>query len=64
MIRIRMKLALALVFGSIFLQHAWALQDNQEEAARYAEAGQKAMASGQYAEARQNFSNWQNSSPT
>jgi tetratricopeptide (TPR) repeat protein len=50
-----MKLALALVFGSIFLQHAWALQDNQEEAARYAEAGQKAMASGQYAEARQNF---------
>lgn len=50
-----MKLALALVFGWIFLQHAWALQDNQEEAARYAEAGQKAMASGQYTEARQNF---------
>ena len=50
-----MKLAFALVFGSIFFQHAWALQDHQDEVARYAEAGQKAMASGQYAEARENF---------
>jgi Flp pilus assembly protein TadD len=55
MMRIRMKLAFALVFGSIFFQHAWALQDHQDEVARYAEAGQKAMASGQYAEARENF---------
>jgi len=50
-----MKVALALVFGSIFPPHAWSLQDNQEEPAKYAEAGRKAMASGHYAEARQNF---------
>jgi len=50
-----MKLALALVLGSISFPPAGALQDNQEEVARYAEAGQKALRSGQYAEARQNF---------
>src|SRR5215472_4831472 len=55
MMRIRMKSALALAFCWILLQPAWAVPDSQEEEARYAEAGQKAMASGHYAEARQNF---------
>jgi tetratricopeptide (TPR) repeat protein len=55
MMRIRMKLALALVVCWSSLQPAWALPDSQEEEAQYAEAGQKAMASGHYAEARQNF---------
>ena len=56
MMRIRMKLALALVVCCEFSAACLgAPADNQEEAAKYAEAGQKAMASGHYAEARQNF---------
>jgi len=52
---IRLSLAVALVFCWIFWQSAWALPASQEEAERYAEAGQKAMATGQFAEARRNF---------
>jgi tetratricopeptide (TPR) repeat protein len=55
MMRIQMKLFLVLGVCSIFLQPTRALPDRQEEEARYAEAGQKAMASGHYEEARQNF---------
>jgi tetratricopeptide (TPR) repeat protein len=50
-----MKLALALALCWISLRSAWSFPDSQEEEARYAEEGQKAMASGHYAEARQNF---------
>ena len=50
-----MSQAVALVFCWIFWQSAWALPASQEEAERYAEAGQKAMATGQFAEARRNF---------
>jgi predicted Zn-dependent protease len=49
------KLTLMLAFGWIFLQPAWPQSDSQEEAATYAEAGQKALAAGHYPEAQQNF---------
>lgn len=55
MMCIRLKLALALAFCSCSLQPAWPQTDNQEQAANYADAGQRALAAGQYAEARQNF---------
>src|SRR5215472_11164951 len=54
MMRIRWKLALALAV-CCFMRPARAQNDNQEQAANYAEAGQKALAAGRYAEARQNF---------
>jgi predicted Zn-dependent protease len=53
--RILLKLTLMLAFGSTSLQPAWTQSASQEEAARYAEAGQKALAAGQYSEAQQNF---------
>ncbi len=55
MMCIRLKLALALAFCFCSLQAAWPQTDNQEQAANYADAGQRALAAGRYAEARQNF---------
>jgi Tfp pilus assembly protein PilF len=55
MMRNRFKLALALAFDYSSLQAAWPQMDIQEEAARDAEAGQKAMAAGHYADARESF---------
>jgi predicted Zn-dependent protease len=55
MMRIQLKLALMLVFGSVSLRPAWPQSASQVEAARYAEAGQKALAAGHYPEAQQNF---------
>ena len=55
MMCIRLKLALALAFCCCSLQPAWPQTDNQKQAANYADAGQRALAAGQYAEARQNF---------
>jgi predicted Zn-dependent protease len=55
MMRIQLKLAMALFFGWIFSQPAWSQPGGQEEAARYAEAGQKALAAGHYPEAQQDF---------
>ncbi len=59
MMRIQLKLALKLIwmlaFCWISLPPAWPQSDSQEEAARYAEAGQKALAAGRYPEAQQNF---------
>jgi tetratricopeptide (TPR) repeat protein len=55
MMRIQLKLALMLAFCWISLRPAWPQSDSQEEAARYAEAGQKALAAGRYPEAQQNF---------
>ena len=52
---IRWKLALALAVCSCCPRSAWPQAGNQEQAANYAEAGQKALAAGRYAEARQNF---------
>src|SRR5438874_1501057 len=37
------------------LQPAWTQADSDEQAARYAEAGQQALAAGRYPEARENF---------
>ena len=55
MMRIQLKLALMLAFCWISFQPAWPQSDSQEEAARYAEAGQKALAAGSYPAAQQNF---------
>ncbi len=59
MMRIQLKLAskltLMLAFGSISLPSAWPQSGSQEEAAGYAEAGQKALAAGRYSEAQQKF---------
>ena len=55
MMRIRWKLALALAVCSCYLPAARSQAGNQEQAASYADAGQKALAAGRFAEARQNF---------
>jgi tetratricopeptide (TPR) repeat protein len=55
MMRIRWKVALALAVCCCSLQSSWPQTDHQEQAANYADAGQRAMAAGHYAEARQNF---------
>ncbi len=55
MMRIRWKLVLLLAVCCGPLQPALAQTDNQEQAANYAEAGQRALAAGHYLEARQNF---------
>jgi tetratricopeptide (TPR) repeat protein len=55
MMRIQLKLAIILAFCWISLQPAWAQSGSQEEAEKYAEAGQKALAAGHYPEAQQNF---------
>ena len=55
MMRIRWNLALALAVCSCCPHSAWPQAGNQEQAANYAEAGQKALAAGRYAEARQSF---------
>jgi predicted Zn-dependent protease len=55
MMRTRWKVALALAFCCCSLQSSWPQTDHQEQAANYADAGQRAMATGHYAEARQNF---------
>jgi tetratricopeptide (TPR) repeat protein len=47
--------ALALVFCCCSLQSLWPWTGDQDEAADYAQAGQRALAAGHYAEARQNF---------
>lgn len=49
------KLAVAVAVCSGCLNTAWPQASNQEEAANYADAGQKALVAGRYAEARQNF---------
>ena len=54
-LKLALKLALVLAVGSISLQPAWPQSASQEEAAKYAEAGQKALAAGRYPEAQQNF---------
>jgi tetratricopeptide (TPR) repeat protein len=53
--KLTLKPTLLLAFGWIFLQPLWPQAANQEEAARCAEAGQKALAAGHYTEAQQNF---------
>jgi len=50
-----LKLALALAFCGCFLPAAQAQAGNQEDEERYAEAGQKALAEGQFGEAQSNF---------
>jgi len=55
MIRIRWKLALLLIVCCGPLQPALPQTGNQDQAATYAQAGQRALASGHYVEARQNF---------
>ncbi len=55
MMSIQLKLALALAVFCYSSPSALPQTDRQEEAATYAEVGQKAMASGHYAEARENF---------
>jgi predicted Zn-dependent protease len=55
MMRNQLKLAVMLAFCSISLPSGWPQAGSQEEAARYAEAGQKAMAAGHYPDAQQNF---------
>jgi predicted Zn-dependent protease len=55
MMRIQLKLAFMLAACWICWQPAWPQAGNQEEAAGYAEAGQKALAAGCYPEAQQNF---------
>lgn len=52
---IRLKLALALAFCGCLVPAARAQADNQDDAAAYADAGRKALAAGQYPEARENF---------
>src|SRR5215475_10146759 len=55
MMWIRWKLALALTLCACSLHPAWAQMDDQEQAASYADAGQRALAAGNYPEARRNF---------
>jgi tetratricopeptide (TPR) repeat protein len=55
MMRIRWKVALLLAVCCCSLQPVWPQTGNQEQAANYAEAGQRALAAGHYPEARQNF---------
>src|SRR5215469_11152862 len=55
MMRIPSKLVLALALCCWSLQPAWPQADHQEQAANYADAGQRALAAGHYDEARQNF---------
>jgi tetratricopeptide (TPR) repeat protein len=54
-LKLALKLALTLAFCWISLQASWPQSGSQEEAERYAEAGQKALAAGRYPEAQQNF---------
>jgi predicted Zn-dependent protease len=49
------KLVLMLASGWIFLQPAWPQSGSRDDAATYAEAGQKALAAGRYPEAQENF---------
>ncbi len=55
MMRFRLKLAMTLAFSCLCLQAARPQAGSEEEAANYADAGQKALAAGQYAQARDNF---------
>jgi tetratricopeptide (TPR) repeat protein len=55
MMRIDLKLAMTLVWALCCLPTAWPKAGPQDEAAAYAEAGQKALAAGHYPEAQQNF---------
>ena len=49
------KLAVSLVFVFSVWQTAWPQASKDEQAEKYAEAGKKALAAGQYPEARENF---------
>ena len=51
----RRKLAIALILGCSSVHFARPQASSDEQAARYGQAGQKAMAAGQYAEAREDF---------
>ena len=55
MMRTRLKLALVIAFSCFSLQAALPQAGNDDEAANYADAGQKALSTGHYAEARDNF---------
>jgi tetratricopeptide (TPR) repeat protein len=55
MMRLHWKLAMMLAMGCYCLQAAWPQAGHEEQAAGYAEAGQKALAAGRYAEAQDNF---------
>jgi tetratricopeptide (TPR) repeat protein len=55
MVRFPLKLALTLVFSCFYVQAAQAQSGREEDMARYADAGQKALAAGQYAQAQDNF---------
>jgi predicted Zn-dependent protease len=55
MMCLRLKIALALAFSVGSLYPACSQANSQEEAAAYAQAGQKALAAGHYPEAQQNF---------
>ena len=50
-----LKPAFAVVLVSCSVQAAWPQPGNEEQAATYAQEGRKALAAGQYAEARSNF---------
>jgi hypothetical protein len=52
MMRFPLKLAMTLVFSCFYLQAAQAQTGSEEDAASYADAGQKALAAGQYARAQ------------
>jgi predicted Zn-dependent protease len=51
----RTNLSCVLILSCVFLPSAWSQSGNDGEAAKYAAAGQQAMAAGQYAVARSNF---------
>ncbi len=55
MMRTRLKQALVVALICISLQAAWPQVDHDEDAAKFADAGQKALSTGHYAEARDNF---------
>ena len=55
MMRIRLSLVLAMALGCSSLPGGWAQTGNEEQAERFAEAGQKALASGNFPDARRNF---------
>lgn len=55
MMRIRLKLTLALAFSCFSLRAALPQAGYEDDAASFAEAGQKALSAGHYAEARDSF---------
>lgn len=55
MIDMRWKLGIVLALGCCSIHSAWPQASHEEQAAQYAQAGQKALATGQYPEARENF---------